>query len=224
MLFVRPASEPHDFIVKVRVPGANAIREMINPALAPTRPGPKRKVYGSLAAIPVSALPKLWARALPDLCAAYGRTCAYLGMQIPLGVGQPTVDHFVPKSQNRGLAYKWSNFRLASLIANRCKDELAEFADPFRIADGWFALDVVTYEVRWAGPTNALGAAAIVNTLNVLNEPTFCDARRDHHGWYLGTADDFNRPRGRISFADLQIISPFVARELERQNLRRSGD
>lgn len=217
MLPVRLADEPEDFNSKVREPGNRAIQEMIDPALAPRRPGPRRKVYGHLDSIPPSALPDLWTRALDDMCGAYDRICAYLGMRIPLAVGQPTVDHFVPKSLAPELAYEWSNFRLASLTANRLKDAAAEFVDPCSMAIRCFELDFARYEVRWVGPQHAASPMAISNTLTVLNEPTCCDAREDHHGWYLGIPDKSGRPRDRRSYAWLASESPFVAAELVRQ-------
>jgi hypothetical protein len=220
MLPLTLCQEPLSFHASVRVPGRNAILEMTTPELAPPRRGRKRKVFGTVDAIPADVLPKFWRRTLPEMCRLYGRVCAYLGMRIHEATGQPSVDHFVAKSVDPRLAYEWSNFRLAALTVNRSKKAMVAFVDPCGIGAGWIHLDFVTYEVRWRGPDAAVSAAAVANTLKVLNEPTFCAARQSDHGWYLGIPDDEGQPREQRTFAWLQHESPFVAAELIRQGLQ----
>jgi hypothetical protein len=80
---------------------------------------------------------------LDDLKSEYKNVCAYSGLYI-LG-GEQTVDHYVPRAKtwktDPMMAYKWSNFRLASWSMNYEKGESMEVVDPFKIDYGWFTID-----------------------------------------------------------------------------------
>lgn len=187
MIRVRPQPEPADFDRQVRQPGRAAQAQ--------------------------GRLPTLWqGQCLRDLNHAYSGICAYLGVFIHPGTATPTVDHYHPKSAFPALAYEWSNYRLASARVNGHKRDFQDVLDPFTVEDGWFTLEVFTFEVQPApnlDPTRRQQVQATIHRLK-LNCAEFKTARA--HGfdaWHLG----------HISWALLEAAYPFVARELRRQGL-----
>ena len=224
MIPVASAQEPADFDATVRQPGLRSLQRMLVGA-ARGQGRPRSIYYPNIASIPTGAMKTKWTKAIPAMLVAFHRTCAYSAMEIPKFTGFPTVDHFTPRVANRLRAYDWDNFRLASHTANRLKDQDVEFVDPFTMPEGMFELDLGSFHVTLNPATpQVFSAAAVANTLRVLNDPELVDARRDVVDWYLGVPNVFGQPRGPLSFADLTILAPFVARELDRQNCRRSGD
>ena len=213
MIPVRLAEEPAGFDAEVRQPGLLALRELAGDPTVPPRTGPKRK-----------RPPKLWTKALPDMRRLYRRTCAYLGLHIHRGTGRDTVDHFVAQATDDGLLYEWTNFRYASLDINRLKGTHA-FVDPLHVEVGWFLLDFVSFRVRRGRPDIPPGEEPRWSkTLEVLNEPTFCEARRWYHERYFGRKLDDYDPEEPMPYATLQAEAPFVASELRRQGRLRPED
>ena len=92
MIRVAPAAEPAQFDERVRQPG---LADRHWRRLVPKRP---------------FRLPfkPYWHRVTDDLLASYNRTCAYLSMYIPKGVGTPSVDHMVAKSKAWDQVYEWT--------------------------------------------------------------------------------------------------------------------
>jgi 5-methylcytosine-specific restriction endonuclease McrA len=110
MIPVTPQPEPANFDVKVRQPGQRWVaRQGLDPG-QPVPSGTQLKPY--------------WTECLPQLTELYGRVCAYVCLYIPKITGSPSVEHFVPKSQQLGLAYEWSNYRLVCAKMNSRKREL----------------------------------------------------------------------------------------------------
>lgn len=70
-------------------------------------------------ALPKNA-PKSWQNYNAQLHRAYDGICAYYAYFFEFQTGAET-DHFIPKSQNAGLAYEWNNYRLACSGANKKK-------------------------------------------------------------------------------------------------------
>ena len=196
MIPVAPAREPAQFDERVRQPGLALIAELAAEA-------------GSEHAIPLSQFKPYWRRVLDDLLASYNRTCSYLSLHIPKAVGTPSVDHMVAKSTAWDQVYEWSNYRLACLLMNARKG-VADVLDPFEIGDGWFALELVEFQVV---PGHGLPAnvhtrvAETIDTLR-LSDSTCCEARAEYAQAYWD---------GDISVSHLRQHAPFVARELERQ-------
>lgn len=228
MIRVKPAAEPESFDVTVRRPGKGALLELIGSSEAPKRPGPKRtKVADRIEDIPAAKLPKFWRKSLGDLRAAYGDTCAYLGMRIHPSTGAATVDHFLPKSEHQDLAYEWSNFRLASQQVNTNKNEHEDVLDPFEIEDGWFELGVGDFKVRPSPELDGELRTKVEATIErlKLNEPTFCESRREYHDRYHGLGEPVaGRPEEPVPLAWLERECPYVAAELRRQQRLRFRD
>ena len=157
--------------------------------------------------IPATSFPAYWRGALDDLQAAYDRVCAYLCVRIST---DPTVDHYIAKSRRWDLVYEWSNYRLACAAMNSYKGEYGDVLDPFGLRDGWFALELVEFQVvAGAGlaDDHAARVRATIRRLN-LNIPRFCRIRAEYAE---------ARWNGQITVDYLARHSPFVARELHRQ-------
>jgi hypothetical protein len=83
------------------------------------------------------------------------------------------------------------------------------------VGEGWFALELVGFQVI-SGPKAPPGKAkAIAETLLVLNMPDCIKAREEYVTCY---------ERGDITLTYLERRAPFVASELRRQGRLRKGD
>lgn len=200
MMRVIPAPEPESFDRVVRQPGLRALQSMA-----------VRDYGGSKNAIPASRFPPYWRDSLDDLLEAYHRICSYLCLYIPRGTGARSVDHMVAKSAAWHQAYEWNNFRLACSLMNARKGQVASVLDPFEIRDGWFALELVAFQVLPGERLPASMAAAATDTIERLrlNDEECCNARAEY-------AEDYWC--GAITIAYLRRHAPFVASELSRQN------
>ena len=209
-----------DFEAQVGTPGHNALLELIGDSRASIRKGPKRDVVANeIRKIPSSALPSLWTKALPHLCKSYKRRCSYLGLRIHPGTGAAEVDHYKPKEKYQELAYSWGNFRLSCKLANTFKNNFEDVIDPFQVEDGWFGLDILTGHVTVLATDQDLYnmLEATIKRLRLNKEPTFVELRLEYINDYLGVPG-----RPHISFEKLEHDAPFVAREIERQGMKRS--
>ncbi len=211
MIRIQPAPEPADFDENVRQPGLSAIAEMVGEEQLKKRRGPKReKIVEQSEDIPSGKLKDYWTKALKDLIKAYGRVCAYTSCYIPKVVGTATVDHMIPKSRAQDLVYEWSNYRLACLRMNTRKGDHGDVLDPFEIQDGWFALELVGFQVIPGEMLDSLARERVKATIKRLdlNDDDCRELREEyaHEYWEAGRSFDYLRRR-----------APFVARELERQ-------
>lgn len=216
MIPVSCATEPATFDSKVRQPGLSAIDELVGRTPRKRRPGPKRPAAATRESdIPADRFPSFWREALPEMLDAYSRRCAFLALRIPHATGNPTVDHMLPKSRARQDVYEWKNYRLCAALINTHKSDLTGVIDPFSCRDGWFALELVAFQVVRGSSAPKSHAAAIDNTLPLLNLPDCCRAR----GTYVTEYED-----GHIDVDYLERNAPFVASELRRQGRLRSTD
>ncbi len=153
-----------------------------------------------------------WRKALPELCNAYNRTCAYLAEWIPPLIGSSTVDHFVPKKHSPQLAYDWNNFRLACGTLNSRKKDFQDVLDPFKIGNSWFILDFPSLQVKPGPVITLIESNQVLDTINRLNlNDEICINSR------IRWLKDFCL--GKFSFGFLEEKAPFIAYELKRQNL-----
>ena len=210
MIRVRPAEEPPDFEARVREPGRRAIAELVGEA-PPRRAGQRfAQVAESREEIPASKFPPYWREALGDLLERYDRICSYLCLYIPRGVGAPSVDHMIAKSMRWDQVYEWTNYRLACSLMNARKDAIASVLDPFEIEDGWFALELVEFQVvpgEALSPAVLAGVEATIKRLR-LNDLECRKAR-------LEFAENYRNGAIRLDY--LTRHAPFVAGELRRQ-------
>ena len=186
MIPVQPQPEPPDFDARVRQPGRKD--------LADTE----------------SELRPLWRQCATQLWRAYSGVCAYSSLYIPSGTGAVSVDHMLPKSKRRELAYEWANYRLACSRMNARKNDLEDVLDPFEVRDGWFALDLSTLQViPGAGLPDAVyqRVQETINRLD-LNSDEFLQQRSEYYDLLLTR---------EVTFSFIQKHFPFLARELVRQ-------
>ena len=217
MIRVLPAPPPRDFDAKVRQPGLRAIAELVGEAPPRAVGRSHAPVAASREEIPPDRFPPYWREAASDLLEAYDRICSYLCLYIPGGTGAPSVDHMVPKSTRWDQVYEWRNYRLACALMNARKGAVASVLDPFDIEDGWFALELVGFQVMRGERLPDGVRTAVEATIERLrlNDVTCCAARAEF-------AEDYWR--GAISADYLSRHAPFVAVELRRQGRLRGDD
>lgn len=153
-----------------------------------------------------------WTEALPELRAAYRGICAYCCHYIP-GEQNASVDHFIPKSIAPHLAYEWDNYRLATLKMNARKGDSTDVLDPFELAEGTFILLFPAMQVKPKPElSNGIKVQAIKTIERLgLNKDDIVNSRLK---WVLNYCD------GRFDFEYLKENTPFIASEIERQNLQ----
>ena len=153
-----------------------------------------------------------WSRVKDDLYDAYDHVCAYSCFWIP-PTGSRTCDHFKPKDWKPKLAYEWKNFRLMNGILNGRKTNHRHLLDPFKIQDGWFVLDFPSLLVHPASNLPSKTSAKVQTTIDVLKLNDDGTCRRERTDWLRAYCI------GPMDFAFLQTMAPFLALELQRQNL-----
>lgn len=149
---------------------------------------------------------------LTDLHKAYQGICAYLCIFVERCTGGISVDHFVAKSANAGLAYEWRNYRLACSIMNSRKREYSDVLDPFALAPGLFRLQLSTGHIYPNPDIDALPMRIVEETIERLGlDDGICrDLRARWYQEYL----EYHLPPDY-----LKKKSPFVWLEAHRQGL-----
>ncbi len=199
----------------VRVPGVRAIAEMIG--RRPRRSAGNRfaKIATKREDIPGDKFPPYWRESLDDLMAAYHQVCAFTCFRIHEVTGWRTADHFAPKSKHWDRVYEWDNYRLACGLVNARKKDFSKFLDPFAIEDGWFHLELVAFQIIPNPTLDLTLRQQIDTTVTALGLNDFRRAReRDAERYW----------QRDISYRSLVTESPFVAKELRRQNRLHSQD
>ena len=217
MIHVALADEPTAFDAKVRQPGLRAIAELVGEK--PPRSAGRRhkKIAATRDEIPPDRFPAYWHEAIDDLLSGYQRICAYLCLYIPRGTGAPSVDHMLAKSRHWDRVYEWDNYRLASSRMNSRKGAVTNVLDPFEVENGWFALELVDFQVVPGDGLSAETLNAVQRTIDQLglSDRECCDARAEF-------AEDYWE--GHIDLDHLSRHASFVASELRRQGRLRNGD
>ena len=195
MIYVVPKDEPPDFDEVIRQPGLRALERGDNP------------------------LPDYWRLCLNELYRLYDGICAYACVLIPPVTGGRSVEHFAPKKKHRDHAYEWKNYRLVCSVMNSRKRDFEDVLDPFEISDGWFRIQFTTMKVVPDAQLNAARKEEVLNTIErlKLNRADCITARSLYYDTYIAPVDP-------LPFHLLRKWSPFVALEVERQGLRRTGD
>ena len=198
MMPVRPQPEPEGFAELVRQPGSAFLKDV---------PHPKAKQWENR---------EYWRRALCQMRKAYDCVCAYSAHWISPATGGHTIDHFLPRVDHPELAYEWTNFRYVALKFNARKGA-KDILDPFRLEPDGFVLDFDSFLIRPNPDLASHQRMAVQHTIDVLklNDDEDCvELRKDCIEWLRS---------GEISFVHLKRVAPFLAYELERQNLVDNG-
>ncbi|MEM9458208.1 MAG: hypothetical protein AAGF11_28795 [Myxococcota bacterium] len=116
----------------------------------------------------------------------------------------------IPKSLRWDRAYEWSNYRLACSLVNAKKTARTTVLDPFEIAHGWFALELVCFQVRPGQGLDSTIRQRVQHTINALalNDRRYRDQRAEYAHAY------FDR---EITWSYVVRRAPFVAYELRAQ-------
>lgn len=162
-------------------------------------------------ALPRNAkLPDYWTECLKDLRDLYQGICAYIAVYIPEVVGNPSVEHFRPKSLYAEHVYEWNNYRFVCGLLNSCKGNHEDVLDPFEIAPRTFELTHSLNVVPGAATDNDDGLKNSVNaTIRRLKLNDTDRKRLRTRLWeaYL---------KRSITAEVLREESPFVAAEMVR--------
>lgn len=213
MIRVEPANEPESFDAKVRKPGHRALAELIGEEDLPARKGRRRKVVAQTREeIPADKFPPVWTAALPDLMEAYNRLCAYICIYIERVTGGGSVDHMLPKSNAWRDVYEWRNYRLACTLMNARKNKYLDVLDPFEVQDGWFRLELVSYQIipgEGLDPATEARVLATIDRLK-LNDHDCLKVREEYATAFFD---------GDIKLDYLRRRAPFLAMEIERQDV-----
>ncbi len=145
----------------------------------------------------------LWSPFKPQLAEAFRDLCAYSAMYAPVA----TVDHFVSVSEDRRLAYAWSNYRYCAGWLNAAKQNLSskELLDPFAVEDGWFEILLPSLQLVM---TDALPkrqrarAETMLRRLHLSNDERVIRQRRE----WLRMYED-----GELTLAGLVRKAPLIA-------------
>ena len=147
-----------------------------------------------------------------ELHDAYRGICAYSCHWIPYDTGGKTVEHFMAKSHFPNQAYEWSNFRLVCSTLNGRKGT-NNILDPFAIGNGWFVIDFPSLLVKPSiGLPDPLAQQVreTITSLGLNDEGTCLKGRERYIKNYC---------KNLVDFEYLRQEAPFIAQELERQDL-----
>ncbi len=193
MIHIDSKPEPSDFDARVRQPG-NAFLE--------STPVPNSKQWSKH---------NYWTRCSDELYCAYGGICAYSGEWFSRTTAVVSVDHFYPKSTHAEKAYEWDNYRLTTQVMNGYKGDKI-IMDPFEMRDGDLQLDFPSCLVKARSDMTAAEKSKANLTIQVL---------------HLNDEEQANRrceiileyASGNVNFEFLKKRYPFIAEELQRQDL-----
>ncbi|WP_445672997.1 hypothetical protein [Pseudomonas inefficax] len=211
MIRVELVDEPESFDETVRKPGLRAIAELVGEeGLSARRGRPRKVVAPTRENIPADKFPAVWTNALPDLMEAYGRLCAYICIYIERVTGGGSVDHMLPKSCSWQDVYEWKNYRLACTLMNARKNNYQDVLDPFEVEDGWFRIELVSYQVIPGEGLDPMTKARVLATIErlKLNDHDCLKVREEYATAFFD---------GDIKLDYLRRRAPFLAREIEGQ-------
>ncbi|MBZ4334805.1 hypothetical protein [Corallococcus sp. AS-1-12] len=229
MIRVEKQPEPRppgfDFDNRVRQPGLSALAELTGQPQTLTRSG---RPIGQRA-IRVEDLTHndlrdypYWTRALDAMHEAYRGICAYSCFYMEPLCG-PTVDHFVALSRTGAAqAYEWDNYRLACSLMNAAKNKFPDVLDPFVIQDGWFTLNLVTFQVEAAEGLDEPLKQQVQATITRLKLDSR-EVSNTHLKWFE-TYWKPMVPTQPIPLWFLEQRAPFLVREMRRQGRIRPED
>ena len=198
MIHLSLAPPPSQFDTRVRNPG----RAFLAVTPAPT----SREWSGN----------DFWRRAHDDLYRLNRGLCAYCASWTPRrrgpGVDHTSVDHYIPKSRNTGLAYEWTNFRLARSKLNGWKGDWQDVLDPVSVQSGWFTLNFTTFLIFPGAGLQAPVKQAVEATIKRLRLNAETDYVNER------TRAVYRYSAGVAPFSLLQERYPFIAQEMQRQS------
>jgi hypothetical protein len=198
MIRVSLPPPPAHYLAQVRQPGLTFLA---------ANPNPTSKEW---------ARHRYWQNIHGDLYAWHKGVCVYCASWTPhprhRAVDHTSIDHFVPKSVNRALAYEWSNFRLVRSKLNNRKDNFQDVLDPITLQPGWFRLNFTTFLLEPDATLNANGrlqVAATIQRLQLNRDLAYVNER---------ARVTYRYAAGKMTFVDIQRLYPFIASEMQAKN------
>lgn len=193
MIHIDLKPEPLDFDIRVRQPGNTFLS---------THPTPNSNQWRKH---------NYWTRCSAQLYQAYGGICAYSGQWFSRTISTVSVDHFYPKSTHQEKAYEWDNYRLTTQVMNNYKGDKIVM-DPFEIENGDLVLDFPSCLVKPKKDMTPALKSKAKSTIQILhlNDEEHANQRCEIIMEYIS---------GNVSKQFLQAKYPFIASELERQDL-----
>jgi len=168
---------------------------------------------------------RLWKNAVDDIFRLYNGYCAYSAYLVP----SLEIDHYIPIAKivedgERHRAYEWDNFRPASGPMNREKGDSNEIIDPFIIESGWFIIDFKTINLKIERGKNVPEkygpwVDSTIRRLKLNNKFNYIEYRCKMLGTYCESCEKYPESIA-ANFENLLMIAPFIAHELQRQNLK----
>jgi hypothetical protein len=204
MMPIQRKAEPVGFDTAVRKPGRKWLAKHAIPRTQRLRADVELEPY--------------WRACLDDLHRSYDGICAYLCIYIERVMGAASTDHFIAKSRIAGLAYEWSNYRLACTAMNARKRDFDTVLDPFTLQPGTFRLELVSGRIYPAPRLSAARRRAAQRTIDRLGlDDAGCrELRARRFSDYLEIR---GAKRNRAAEAQLQRYAPFLYEEAKRQEL-----
>lgn len=159
---------------------------------------------------------RFWQNVHEDLYRWHKGVCVYCASWTPhprhRGVDHTSIDHFVPKSRNRALAYEWSNFRMVRSKLNNRKDNFQDVIDPCTLQLGWFRLNFTSFLLE---PDSRLSLSrqhqviATIQRLQLNDDQAYVNERARVIYRYAS---------GAMTFPDVERLYPFIASEMQAKN------
>jgi hypothetical protein len=195
MIPVKKQNEPENFNSDVRIKGLRFLSG---------NPHPTSKEFGKH---------NYWKYINAELYRLYKGICAYTGEWFSSSQSNISVDHFIPKTISPRRAYEWDNYRLTTQKINNNKGDIIGLIDPFEVRFGWFILDFPSCLIK---PNNDLSATEYekvkftIKVLRLNSDDEIVQNRCNIIIYFIN---------GDITFKFLKDKYPYIAYELERQDL-----
>lgn len=123
-----------------------------------------------------------------------------------------TVDHFLPVSSRRDLAYEWHNYRFAAHWINAVKGDAVGILDPHEVGEGWFEILLPSLQLvvtdRVPPELRAL-AVRTVERLHLRDDERVIGLRQEYLEMYEA---------GELVLAGLRRLAPLLAAAVEKRD------
>ncbi|MDR1160692.1 MAG: hypothetical protein LBK69_08720 [Syntrophomonadaceae bacterium] len=195
MIPVIKQKEPENFDRDVRTKGLDFLKR---------NPSPSSREFGRH---------NYWKNINSEIYQIYKGICAYTGEWFSSSQSNISIDHFIPKTKIPRLAYEWDNYRLTTQKMNNNKGDTVGLIDPFEIEFGWFVLDFPSCLIRPNDELPVTEHEKVLFTIKILklnSDDEIVQNRCNIIIYYIN---------GDISFRYLKDKYPYIAYELERQDL-----
>lgn len=186
---------PSNFEANVRVPGMIFLSANPNP----TKTQWKAHRY--------------WQYIHEDMHKSLKGICSYCGSFTPFrsggsGVDHTSIDHYIPKSIDKTIAYEWSNYRLCRTKLNVRKDNFLDVLDPYCVNTGDFRINFSNFFIFPADslePGEKIKVEKCIARLQLNSDDSYVNERM---------RVVYSYAQGRLPMTEVERYYPFIASEL----------